>query len=117
MKESLINELFLHDLVNECSFDINGNHVVQKIVTEMGQEVYSETMSYFLQQIEEKIISYSLDVKGCRIVQRMFESCHPTFLCNSASILIENFYDLIRNDNGIYVLSSMLDNCWNDIKN
>jgi hypothetical protein len=35
-KESMINELLESRVVKDCSFDFNGNHVVQKIVTEMG---------------------------------------------------------------------------------
>jgi len=32
-QEQLIEELLRKNKVNQCSFDFNGNHVIQKIVT------------------------------------------------------------------------------------
>jgi len=67
-KENMINELLENQSVKDCSFDFNGNHVVQKIVSQMGQQANSAAMKGFVQQIEAYILDYSVHEYCCRIV-------------------------------------------------
>jgi len=63
-----------------------------------------------MKQIEGNIIDFSVHEYCCRIVQRMYEHCHNSFLDEISQIIVRNFYYLSKNEFGIFVLSSMLIN-------
>lgn len=46
----------------------------------------------------------------------MFEKCHPAFVLTAAETIIKNYYYLSKNEYGIFVLSSMLENCQDEWK-
>lgn len=77
----------------------------------MGPKPNLTQVQMFIQEIEESIIDFSIHEYCCRIVQRMFEYCHPSYMIRSVEILIENFYFLSQNEFGIFVLSAMLEHC------
>lgn len=73
-------------------------------------------MAMFLEEIEDSIIDYCIHEYCCRIVQRMFESCHESYLANCISIIMDNFHFLASNEFGIFVLSAMLQKCSTQVK-
>ena len=73
-------------------------------------------MGHFIEEIEESIIDFSIHEYCCRIIQRMLEKCHPKYVHRSCEIILQNFYYLSKNEYGIFVLSSMLENCEDSIK-
>jgi len=69
-----------------------------------------------MNEINVSIIDFSVHEYCCRIVQRMFEKCHPAFVLTAAETIIKNYYYLSKNEYGIFVLSSMLENCQDEWK-
>lgn len=67
--------------------------------------------------IEESIIDFSIHEYSCRIVQRMLESCHQSYLTNCITTLLDNFFFLTQKEFGIFVLSAMLQHCQDDVRN
>jgi len=108
-KEEMLFELLAENQVKDCCFNFNGNHVVQKIIMTMGKYVNSKVMLAFINVLEGWIIDFSVHEFSCRIVQRMFEYCDPSFVKVSGEIMLRNFYYLSKDEYGIFVLSAMLD--------
>lgn len=82
----------------------------------MGQQTTSKAMIAFMQEINTSIIDFSTHEYCCRIVQRMFERCHPAFVLTAADTIIKNYQYLSKIEYGIFVLSSMLENCQDEWK-
>ena len=78
-KEELVFELLRCRQVKTLCFDFNGNHVIQKIIMMMGKISTSQIMASFVNVLEDWIIDCCVHEYSCRIVQRMFEYCHPSF--------------------------------------
>ena len=64
----MIKEFLDGKSVKDASFDFNGNHVVQKIISEMGHQTTSKSMIDFMSQINASIIDFSAHEYCCRIV-------------------------------------------------
>ena len=116
-KVDLLNQLLYQGLVIPCCFDYHGNHVIQKVFIEMGmmdpkdsEGVGINQIKHLISLIDSEIVNFCLHEYCCRIVQRMFEFCHPELLENTSRIIVQNFELLGRNEYGIFVLSSILDN-------
>ena len=82
----------------------------------MGHQTTSKPMIDFMSEINASIIDFSVHEYCCRIVQRMFEKCHPAFVMTAAEKIIKNYYFMSKNEYGIFVLSSMLENCQDEWK-
>jgi hypothetical protein len=83
----------------------------------MGHLTNSQVFIQFLAQIEQHVVDYSLNEYCCRIVQRMFEKCHPCLVTRAADIIVGHFRQMCHNEYGIFVLSAMLENGMDQHKN
>lgn len=115
-KTEIIKELIEMRYVKDCCFDFNGNHVIQRLILELAPIPRLPLMETLFKGIEESIIDFSIHEYSCRIVQRMLESCHQSYLTNCINILLDNFYFLTQKEFGIFVLSAMLQHCQDDVR-
>lgn len=76
----MINRLIQHNNIRECSFDFNGNHVIQKILITINQLKSNELYSRFIIEIENNVLDYSMHEYCCRIVQRLIENCSQALI-------------------------------------
>lgn len=99
-KISIMQELLYSDQLLNCCYDYNGNHVVQKIIIEMGQidphdrnsmDLGITDFNCMIQVINSQIVPFCLNEYCCRIVQRMFEYCNPELIDSTARIIVQNF--------------------------
>ena len=83
----------------QCCYDYNGNHVVQKVIIEMGSiSVYDpqanqlglEEIKFIIEVLEQDFVNFCLHEYCCRIVQRMFENIPPELLENTCKIITTN---------------------------
>ena len=77
----------------------------------MKDDNNSSVFRQLICEFESQIINFCLHEYCCRIVQRMFEYCEPKIVQNSANLIIQNIFRLRQNEFGVFVLSSMLENC------
>lgn len=113
----MLRELLDQKKAEECAFDYNGNHVIQKFIIEMGQvtdgqrgeEPGASEIKCLIAEIEQDIVNYCLNEYCCRIIQRMFEFAHVGLIESSASKILNNYQYLSNNEFGIFVLSSILE--------
>ena len=92
----MAQEIVNGNVIKECSFDFHGNHVMQRLVVNLGK--MKPTPPVFLEVlkvIEEHIVGYSYNEFCCRIVQRMIESCDVGLISKSLDKIIEN-YEFLR---------------------
>ena len=109
LKEQLLQDLINHGQVDFCAFNVNGNHVIQKIFTTIkGNE--SPVYKALINTIEANLASYCLNEFCCRILQRMLENCSSNFIKDIALKVLDIFHYLIESEFGTFVLCSTLDN-------
>ena len=75
----------------------------------MGSQIQCQQIKDFIKVIDAHLIEYCVNEYCCRIIQRMIEFCHPQLIENSNIIILSNFFELSKNEFGIFVLSSILD--------
>ena len=68
---SIVSELDEH--IQTCVLDSNGNHVIQKIITCVPTDFFRNMIERFCHQITQ----LSTHKFGCRIVQRLLDTCKP----------------------------------------
>ena len=108
-KQRMMQELISNNSIKECSFNFNGNHVVQQILIVMGSQTQCQQIKDIIKVIDAHLIEYCVNEYCCRIIQRMIEYCHPQLIENTNIIILSNFFELSKNEFGIFVLSSILE--------
>ncbi|KNH09570.1 triosephosphate isomerase [Perkinsela sp. CCAP 1560/4] len=95
----------LHDVTLTCIYDQNGNHVLQKCI-----EVLPDNVDFIVNALKGNIWGVACHAYGCRVMQRLLEQS-PIALRNADDLLQEIFsYSraLTRNQYGNYVVQHLL---------
>lgn len=72
-------------------------------------DIDSPEVQQFMEVIQANVIQFSIHEYCCRIIQRMFELCHPNYLVRSSELILNQYFGyLAANEYGVFVLSSML---------
>jgi pumilio RNA-binding family len=74
-REDMLNELNGDNNVLDCSVNFNGNHVIQKILMNMGKDGTSLALKKFISAIEKDFVMLCQHENGCRVIQRMIDHC------------------------------------------
>lgn len=75
----------------------------------MGSHTQCQQIKDIIKVIDTHLIEYCVNEYCCRIIQRMVEYCHPSLIENTNIIILSNFFELSKNEFGIFVLSSILE--------
>jgi hypothetical protein len=110
LKVAVAKEILDSGKLIECSFDFNGNHVVQQIVIQLGQRENCPVTQQVLKIIESNAVGFSVNEFCCRIMQRVFEKSTPKLFTAAGESVSRNFPALSDNEYGVFVLSSILEN-------
>ena len=105
----MIEALLTQGKIKDCSFDFNGNHVVQKILVKIKSLEKTELYKNFLGEIDRDVIDYSKHEYCCRIVQRLIENCTHTLIFQLIDKILVNYHLLINDQYGTFVLCSILE--------
>lgn len=83
------------ECINVCSFDFNGNHVIQKIVVIIQRFENSNLYPKLIAEIEKKVLEYSVHEYCCRIIQRMIENCKIESMTSLIDKILANYDKMI----------------------
>ena len=95
----------LHDVTLTCIYDQNGNHVLQKCI-----EVIPDNVEFIVNALKGNIWGVACHAYGCRVMQRLLEQS-PIALRNASDLLQEilsHAKELTRNQYGNYVVQHLL---------
>ena len=95
----------LHDVTLTCIYDQNGNHVLQKCI-----EVIPDNVDFIVNALKGNIWGVACHAYGCRVMQRLLEQS-PIALRNANDLLQEilsHAKELTRNQYGNYVVQHLL---------
>ena len=105
LKMFLVHET--KDYVKKLLIDEHGNHVMQKIVTNMqGDNIYE--IMYVIEAIQNEMHKVSTNIYGCRVVQRLIENSKPFMIKKLLEEIHGQFYQLSRDTYGNFVIQSII---------
>ena len=89
-----------------CIEDQNANHVVQKLIEKLGQNVDKEKL---VEIIISNINDLCIHQYACRVVQKIFDFCEENEKIKMFEEINKNLIDLCRDQFGNYVIQHLLD--------
>eukprot|EP00434_Breviolum_minutum_P023397 symbB.v1.2.020640.t1/scaffold1718.1/size104949/5 len=101
IKVDLVSELM--DKVLECIEDINGNHVIQKVVENMPSKV-----DFVTRAVAPKAAEMASHIYGCRIIQRLLENCNLEDIAQVLEPIVEASCELAKDKHANYVVQCIL---------
>ncbi|GAA0160062.1 RNA metabolism protein [Lithospermum erythrorhizon] len=103
LKIKLAGELEGHVL--KCVQDKNGNHVIQKCI----KHVPEHAIQFILSPILEQVRALCIHEYGCRVIQRVLESCHSQKTQRIAlDEIMQSVTELVDDCYGNYILQHIL---------
>ena len=106
----MLNELNRDNNVLDCSVNFNGNHVIQKILMNMGKDNSSLALKKFISEIEKDFIMLCQHENGCRVIQRMIDHCAQDMIKPIVDKVLSKYNVFIKDQYGTFVLCSILEN-------
>lgn len=112
LEEFKTNEEIQDEILNEIETDIakliqdqNGNHVIQKCF----EAVPIKKLEFILVEVTERVNELALHPFGCRVIQRILETCDPKITQPMVKKLMDTAYQCCQCQYGNYIMQYVLE--------
>jgi hypothetical protein len=100
---SFLKDIF-EDQITDLSVDLNGNHVVQELLSSLK----SDDLDFVINQIERNIVKIVTEKHGCCVCQRALDSGNSRQKNQLCDVILKNTLLFTKNPYGNYVIQYII---------